>query len=182
MNEQISGRTNTKKAKKVNAVQRNLSFFFFFSILSSTRSNLKLEVENQNESDDSDAGSSFMSEFMEWNYDHATWMCLARSSLPVSWGRIDCQLNGRICDYSPHDFTLKLHPISQILIKVLFSYTYLCYCENFVELWNAHLNSWMILSLVRWQSQRYFLISDYKFTYVTLQAQTSFFNTVAKVF
>lgn len=48
-----------------------------------------------------------------------------------------------------------------------------------VEPWNAHLNSW---PLVWSQPHRYFLVNDYSFTYVTLQAQALSFNVVAKVF
>lgn len=38
-------------------------------------------------SDDSDAGSRFISEYMQWNYDPTMWLCLVRSAFPVSWGK-----------------------------------------------------------------------------------------------
>lgn len=148
--------------------------------------NLKLEVGNQDKNQ--------VTQMQEVD------LCLSRGSglwpysvnipgeviISCLTGKGDCQLNGRIWDLSPCDFTLTLQLIARILILPWSSHTFywcLWCCGNFVETWNVDLNSWMILfisSVIK--AQRYFLINDYNFTYTALQAQASSFNMVAKVF
>ena len=110
-------------------------FFFFFSILSlyPVQPQTSGEEPGWKNHLDSDARSGFMSKYMWWNDDLAMWICLVRSSLPVWWRKRVCPFKGRTGDYSPYDFTLKLHPLAQILIQVLFLHTFhlrLCYCGN----------------------------------------------------
>lgn len=126
----------------MHALQRNSSHFFCFKLAPSATSNQRWGTKMR-EKDDSDAGIGFMCEYMRQNYDPAMWICLVRSSLPVSWGKTDCQLKGRIWDHSPCDLTLKLHHTAQILIHTF--HLCVCYWGDFVEPWNAHLNSWIIL-------------------------------------
>ena len=130
--------------RMVNALQRDLNHFFYFKLVlvqPYTRGEKPRWKNQMTQMQEVDLCLSTSAKF---------WPCNGTMSGEViaSWEKRDCQWKERIWDDSPCDFTLEVHPIAQVLIQVLSSHTFhlcLCDCGNFVELWNSHLHSWMVL-------------------------------------